>query len=150
MPSDSPRQRARPIAAADDEDARDTRTSIIVGVTLASTIGAIAASHALALSSENRHALGVVAPALLVGAAEGWMDRGSARAAGGGDTHGRHWLASVGRGALLGAAIGVLSDALGERGFPALVGVLAPVIRRLFAALDVPLNTSTEGVLGYW
>lgn len=151
MPSDSPRQREHPITAADDEDARDARTAITIVVTLVSVFGADFAGRALALSRENRDALKIVVPALLVGAVEAWMNPSSGRA-GEADTgrseRQQRFLAAV-RGALIGASLGVLTDALGEKGLPALARVLAPPLGRMLAALDVPLGETTEHGLAY-
>ncbi len=151
MPSDSPRQRAHPIATADDEDARDTSTTITIVVTLVSLFGADFAGRALALSHENRDALKVVVPALLVGAVDAWRNPSSGRAgeADGGRSQRQQRFLAAGRGALIGASLGVLTDALGEKGLPALARVFAPPLGRLFAALDVPLDTTTESGLGY-
>jgi len=151
MPSDSPRQRARPIAAADDEDARDASTTIIIVVTLVSLFGSDIVARALAFSREHRDALKVVVPALLVGAVEAWMNpsSGRAREADAGRSRRQQRFLAAGRGALIGASVGVLTDALGEKGLPALARVFAPPLGRLLAALDVPLGETTEHGLAY-
>jgi hypothetical protein len=106
--------------AAPEEDGRGTLVfigTVVIGI--ASGSGAHYAGWAMGLSREHVQALELVVPATLLGAFEVWATAPK-RVESDANPRGEDRFVAMGRGALIGASLAVFTDAIWQRGLPAL------------------------------